>query len=64
MCVCVCVCVQGCAGEPGGEDEYVERSPSFRIIYGCQEVSVCVCVWERGISFQYLLRPICECVKY
>lgn len=35
----VCVCVQGCAGQPGGEDEYVERGSSFRDIYGCQEVS-------------------------
>ncbi len=39
----MCVCVQGCAGEPGGEDEYVERGSSFRIIYGRQEVSVSVC---------------------
>lgn len=34
-------CVQGCAGEPGGEDEHVERSSNFRDVYGRPEVSLC-----------------------
>lgn len=35
--------MQGRAGEPGGEDEYVEGGPSVRAVCRSQEVRVCVC---------------------
>ncbi|MEQ2193396.1 hypothetical protein XENOCAPTIV_022346, partial [Xenoophorus captivus] len=35
--VLLVLCLQGRAGEPSGEDEYVERSPSFRDVYGSEE---------------------------
>lgn len=38
--------LQGRAGEPGGEDEYVEGSSSLGDLYGHQEVSFKASLWN------------------